>query len=175
MSLSYDIIKIHLSHLGYLPDYPYHLISDSEMFDAFLHEDLGDYYGYFIDTYPCNSSDTQISSAYSGLITSMLQRIQYAKLHKEYILPDWMQSYMLGVVVGPNSDPRDRHDLLVSLDLDNMEEEFTDAVYSSILRISTNLVHRYEEVQVKDVPELQSRNPSIFGELNVIKYLRVLQ
>lgn len=33
---SHDIVKIRLIHMGYLPDYPYHLISDDEMFRAFL-------------------------------------------------------------------------------------------------------------------------------------------
>ena len=32
----YDLIKIQYSRQGYLPNYPYHLISDAEMFDAFL-------------------------------------------------------------------------------------------------------------------------------------------
>ena len=32
----HNIIKNELSELGYLPNLPYHLISDSEMFDAFL-------------------------------------------------------------------------------------------------------------------------------------------
>lgn len=37
MSFIHDIIKIKYSRLGYLPSYPYHLISDKEMFDAFIH------------------------------------------------------------------------------------------------------------------------------------------
>ena len=36
MSLIHDIIKIKYTRLGYLPNYPYHLISDEEMFDAFI-------------------------------------------------------------------------------------------------------------------------------------------
>jgi hypothetical protein len=36
MSLIHDIIKIKYTRLGYLPNYPYHLISDAEMFDAFI-------------------------------------------------------------------------------------------------------------------------------------------
>ena len=36
MSLLHDIIKIKYTRLGYLPNYPYHLISDEEMFNAFI-------------------------------------------------------------------------------------------------------------------------------------------
>ena len=36
MSLIHDIIKIKYINLGYLPNYPYHMISDREMFDAFI-------------------------------------------------------------------------------------------------------------------------------------------
>lgn len=36
MSLIHDIIKLNYSRLGYLPNYPYHLISDREMFEAFI-------------------------------------------------------------------------------------------------------------------------------------------
>ncbi len=34
--LTHDIIKIQYSREGYLPDYPYHMISDREMFNAFI-------------------------------------------------------------------------------------------------------------------------------------------
>ena len=61
MTLVHDIIKIKYSNLGYLPGYPYHMISDREMFDAFI--DLSvDEYGdedkipsgvyFFEDNYP---------------------------------------------------------------------------------------------------------------------------
>lgn len=36
----HDIIKIEYIRQGYLPDYPYHLISDVEMFDAFLVDEM---------------------------------------------------------------------------------------------------------------------------------------
>lgn len=36
----HDIIKIEYIRQGYLPDYPYHLISDKEMFDAFICDEI---------------------------------------------------------------------------------------------------------------------------------------
>ena len=46
MSFIHDIIKIKYSKLGYLPSYPYNLISDKEMFQAFINlsdeEDRGE-------------------------------------------------------------------------------------------------------------------------------------
>ena len=36
MSFVHDVIKIKYAREGYLPDLPYHLISDEEMCDAFI-------------------------------------------------------------------------------------------------------------------------------------------
>lgn len=46
MSLVHDLIKIKYVREGYLPNYPYHLISDSEMCDAFINNELN----YLIQT-----------------------------------------------------------------------------------------------------------------------------
>ena len=61
MSLIHDIIKIKYSNLGYLPGYPYHMISDKEMFDAFIDLSVSEYENesdipsgvyFFEDMYP---------------------------------------------------------------------------------------------------------------------------
>ena len=58
MSLIHDTIKIKFIKAGYLPNYPYHMISDSEMCDAFLHNEAASgedtqLAGFFVDMYPC--------------------------------------------------------------------------------------------------------------------------
>ena len=61
MTLIHDIIKIKYSNLGYLPGYPYHMISDKEMFDAFIDLSVEEYSDedeipsgeyFFEDNYP---------------------------------------------------------------------------------------------------------------------------
>ena len=51
----HDFIKIMYTDMGYLPNYPYYLISDEEMFDAFLRDDQG----FFNDYYPCPADNLQ--------------------------------------------------------------------------------------------------------------------
>ena len=48
-SYIYNLIKIKYIREGYLPDLPYHLISDNEMYDAFLsyNEEQDTFSGYF--------------------------------------------------------------------------------------------------------------------------------
>ena len=99
MSLIHDAIKIKYIELGYLPDTPYHLISDAEMCDAFLHRDTEGYSvfdktsqstlynndikvsGYFVDTYnldlmkDCNHY-TLMQQYYVEMVRAMLHYIE---------------------------------------------------------------------------------------------------
>lgn len=181
MSLTHDIIKMKYVEEGYLPNYPFHMISDSEMCDAFLQaipksaDDsvyTADYEktSYFLDTYPCISSeDSNLVDAYKLLISSMLWHIDQLKSSREaeYTLPDWIYSYMLGVVVGPNSEISEIHDLLVLLGVDNIDDIFTESAAAKCLSISTNWVSKFPS-NIRD-----HRHPTIFGEPHVIKYLRL--
>ena len=60
MNLTKDSIKIKYTREGYLPNYPYHMISDEEMFKAFL--DVENQSGFFYDNYPI-LEDSRIQSA----------------------------------------------------------------------------------------------------------------
>lgn len=90
-----NIVKIRLSQLGYLPDLPYHLISDNEMIDAFLHaeyeerpneqgileiQNVQNPSGYFIDAYPC--PDPGLKPVYDDLVRGILTKlVEYRRAH----------------------------------------------------------------------------------------------
>lgn len=176
----HDIIKIQLSQLGYLPDYPPHLISDEEMCDAFLpyvYDEDNPESGYdafmevpinfFRDMYPL--LDDSLESAYKKLISEIAYHIYQLKntLDDSYVLPDWVYSYMLGIVISVNSPTKDKHDLFVLLNTDNLYDEFNDSCAEACY---------YESIEwLKKLPTSQKihRPPTMFGEPHVIKSLRL--
>ena len=126
---------------GYLPNYPYHLISDEEMVNAFLGRKLVsaedepiayDLTGFFIDNYPAvpnpTSLVTTVSQSYDNLILSIYCILQLYLLYKAkniiYEIPDWVYSYMLGAVISVNSDKKDIHDVIKPLGVDNIDDDF---------------------------------------------------
>lgn len=167
--LVHNIIKITYVREGYLPNYPYHMISDKEMFDAFLHleEDGVTSAGYFVDRYPC--ADESLQSEYDDLVEAIRYHItSYLESDNgSYVIPDWVYSYMLGVVVSESSDVLDKHDLFVLLNLDNLTDTWTKEISESCLELS--------EEWVKKLPPSKTdhRPPTIFGEPHVIKSLRL--
>lgn len=136
----HDLIKIHYIEEGYLPDYPYHLISDEEMINAFMGYTYDSYLnqnimsGYFADNYKAfkytDTTDTykNIRPAYDNLILTIYYNLQMYLLCKAdnqpYTIPSWIYSYMLGQVISIHSDKRDIHDLITPLGVDNIEDEF---------------------------------------------------
>lgn len=166
--LTHDIIKIRYVIEGYLPDYPYHLISDDEMFDAFFYNETN----YFDMNYPCPNAE--FLQKYQNLktwidyhISKYKQTQNAAKLSDRYVLPDWVYSYMLGAVVGPQSPVDDRHDLFVLLHLDNLEDEFNDAIYAAIYKVSEVWTFKLNSADRKIRP------PTMFGEPHVLKSLNL--
>lgn len=176
----HDIIKIHLVQEGYLPDYPYHLISDEEMCDAFLpyvYDEADPYAGYtefqnasisfFKDNYPL--IHPQLEDEYKLLVSEIAWHLNQLKQYKgaEYKLPYWVYSYMLGSVLGPNSDILDLHDLFVLLGTDNLYDEFTVTCARACYDKSVTWL--------KKLPTERKlhRPPTIFGEPHVIKACRL--
>lgn len=183
----HDLIKIKLSRLGYLPDYPPHLISDEEMCDAFLpykydaddpeggYEDcMASTLNYFRDTYYIDSecginTDTSLDDIYRKLVVDIAYYIHQLKsdLTGDYVLPNWVYSYMLGEVLGPKSDKLDLHDLFIMLGTDNTDDVFTIDCAKACYRES--------KAWLAKIPEsLKVHRPnSIFGEMHVLKSLRL--
>lgn len=166
--LTHDIIKTMYVTQGYLPDLPYHLISDEEMFDAFIFEDTN----FFSDNYAC---PLNMEAQYNTLKSAILYHINQYKENQTssvssstYIIPDWVYSYMLGAVVSPTSAELDRHDLLVLLGMDNIDDEFTPEIYAEIYNKSKQWTYKLTVI------EREYRPPTMFGEPHVIKSLRIL-
>ena len=172
-TFSRDSIKIQYTREGYLPNYPYHMISDEEMCDAFikLPEDIqeyitSDFFGpdsestkltvdwfqsylnstdimYFKDHYPL--IDESIRTWYKELVNRIFYEIQEFKnnLSDDRELPNWVYSYMFGVAIGPAIE---------------------------CYRISKDWLRRLI------VPEGETqRPPTMFGEPHVLKSIRLFE
>lgn len=161
MNLVHTLIKIKYVREGYLPDWPYHLISESEMCQAFLRES-----GYFYTNYPC--LDSTLLSIYTTLYDYIRDTIQQALNSKndEFELPNWIYSYMLGNVISINSNKLDIHDLLVMLNADNIDDEWTPLASRLCYQVSTAWLGKTQGNPIE-------RPPTIFGEMHVIKSLRL--
>lgn len=151
---------------GYLPYYPYHLISDEEMIDAFIFNESN----FFDDWYPlpCNELQEQYNTLKEYI------QLQCNRFKQEEIaeLPDWVYSYMLGEVINIMSEQKDIHDLLVLLNLDNLYDEFNEQIYSSILQVS---IKALGIKRTRSADEEDYRPATMFAEPHIIKYLRLDQ
>lgn len=162
-SFIHDTVKIRLIQRGYLPNYPYHLISDSEMADAFLSSGVC----YFYDEYPL--LDDNLSVQYKELVESIQYHLDILKNSDDgtMLLPDWIYSYMLGSTISVNSSIDDIHDLLVMLNVDNIDDVFTPIAQKSCYEVSKAWLRKLP------ASELDHRPPSLFGEPHVLKSLRL--
>ena len=169
MNIIHKSIKQLYTELGYLPFYPYHLISDEEMCDAFLKytnlEEFNDdeTISFFKDNYPL--LDENLEVAYIDLLERLQLEIDKFKadLNADRRLPDWVYSYMLGAVISVNSEKYDLHDLLVALGVDNIDDDFTKEAQSRCYEVSKQALNQSTEL----------RPFSLFGEPHILKYLRL--
>lgn len=176
----HDLIKIKFSREGYLPNYPYHLISDEEMCNAFLPYEYDDddptsgyedsmnaELNYFRDMYPL--VHPQLLDEYKTLVAEIAYHLNELKVSNDdqYVMPDWVYSYMLDSVITVDSDQRDKHDLFIMLGTDNLEDEFD---YDCC-----RACYAESEYCIKKLPvsRREHRPPTIFGEPHVIKSLRL--
>ena len=160
-----DIIKIRYSNDGYLPDYPYHMISDREVVSAFADNNGA---GFFADSYPCLVQEADFLKAYNQLFLSIMFYIvsEFCLENTDITMPDWVYSYMLGSTISVNSDALDIHDLSVSLGTSNMSDEFTLACSEACLKVSEQWLGKYDSVI--DVPE------SIVGKLENLLNISII-
>lgn len=169
------LVKINFVTEGYLPNYPYHMISDSEMCDAFMKNEKG----YFYDRYPCEA--TELSKEYDNLTRAIRYYLHELKASKEnsYMMPDWIYGYMLGKVVGKYSSSLDIHDLINSMNVDNIDDIFTSDASKACYQVSKTWLRKTMSNTVEDQYvmfeglETDLRPPTMFGEPHVIKSLRV--
>lgn len=188
---THDVIKMRYSEEGYLPDYPPHLISDEEMFNAFIPmggdneyfhmddkndkitfnvEDWSRYESdtnpsYFKDNYP-NVGEANLFT-YKAFVADMVYHISKYISDNSYSVPSWVYSYMLGETIGVNSPKEDIHDLLVMLLCDNIDDEFTPEAATKCVDISTR------RINTTGISKADHRPITLFGEPFIIKYLRL--
>lgn len=176
----HDIIKINLSRDGYLPNYPPHLLSDEEMCDAFLpyeYDESDPCKGfddfmkvevcYFKDYYPLVHKD--LLPEYKELVSNIAYHLYKLKESHddEYSLPDWVYSFMLGQVLGVQSDKNDLHDMFVMLGTDNIDDEFEYDCCRACYHESKRWLMKIPE------GNRDHRPPTLFGEMHVLKSLRL--
>ena len=160
----HDIIKIRYVNTGYLPNYPYYLISDSEMIEAFLKEN-----GYFDDFYPCPGEE--LEEAYNTLRASIEEKLNaFLEDPENNSIPDWVYSYMLMRPITYQSDEEDIYYLydLTGVNSGDVEPEFTLELAKACYKTSQEWM-RKKPSQNKDRP------PTMFGETHVTKCLRLKQ
>ena len=193
--LVHDIIKIKYVQFGYIiKNYPYHLISDEEMFNAFI--DLGEEFAsnlvdpnvrFFDMNYPnpfeledfiyqkkdINGNvveEISLSQEYLKLKNYIkLKIIEYLTYYgtsesDKHLIPNWIYTYMLGEVIYQKSEYLDIEDLLELLKCDNLANEFTRKACIECYRISLGYTSALSDEQ---------RPPTVFGEPHIIKSLRL--
>lgn len=170
--LIHDLVKIRLTDAGYLMNYPYHMISDKEMCDAFIGDG-----GYFYDTYPL--LDPSLESAYTNLVKSIKYHIgvMLAAPEDSRALPSWVYSYMLGSTISVHSLSLDIHDLILPLGVDNTDDIFDGRASVACFHESEKWIRK---TMIKETVELDGdiidlRPPTMFGEPHVIKSIRLSQ
>ena len=197
MSLTHDLIKIKYVRLGYLPNYPYHLISDQEMFDAFIDlsndglsssGDTSDVERFFEDYYPnpFEEEDTVIQGAggeqislnneYLRLRAYIIDTINQYLAHVgtaeegNYIIPAWIYTYMLGEViynVPGNPDDFQYRDMHDLLVLLDADN-IENEMTPDICKLCYMKSTKYISTLTTGI-----RPPTVFGEPHVIKQLRL--
>ncbi len=158
-----NIIKIKYVSMGYLPNYPYHMISDKEMVNAFIGQGM-----YFDSIYPCPGETFQ--EDYNKLRSSIEATLSSYLEGTTDTIPDWIYSYMLGNTITYTSDVRDieyLYDLtgvkpITSFDL------FEQNLAAACLTVSKDWIK-------KQPASMRYRMPTMFGEPHVIKSLRLMQ
>ena len=196
MSLMHDIIKIKYTRLGYLPNYPYHLISDAEMFDAFIDlsgtDDSSGSSGYverfFTDYYPNpfyeediiyvgpSGEQISLSGEYNRLKQYIITTINDYLTHlgtaeqDNYTIPDWIYTYMLGEVIYNKPGNPDSFEYLDMLDLLTLFD--SNNISNEMTPQTCKLCY---EQSTKYISTLTTgiRPPTVFGEPHVIKQLRL--
>lgn len=156
MSFVHNIIKIKYVKEGYLPDYPYHMISDKEMFDAFIFNDTN-----FFDMFYKLPSDKLKPQR-----DKLKQYIQNSIKNTE--VPNWIYSYMLGEVISSSSDQQEISDLIDLIYPNSKQTEFNEDIAEQCLKISQTWLYG------SSYSGQESKRPAtIYGEPIVIKSLRL--
>lgn len=183
MSYIHDVIKIEFINLGYLPNYPYHLISDKEMFVAFI-RDLDPTskhdFCFFDDYYPCpdpyidpknHDNDMDFTESYELLRNKMKEKITNYLKGVVDIVPNWVYSYMLNRPISSESDEADISYLYQLFEVPAKGEFiFTPEIAWRCYKTSEDWIKRQSGIQSS---RYLDRVPTMFGETHVTKSKRL--
>ena len=159
---SHDVIKIMYVNMGYLPGYPYHLISDKEMFDAFIEPGK-----FFDDYYPC--PDASMQDKYDTL-RQAIKGIIDDHFANGTTIPNWVYSYMIAQTVSSTSD---QAEIDYVCDLGGVEKPNGVAEFNLD---AAEMCYETSQRWIQKLPaRLSHRPPTMFGEPHVIKSLRLDQ
>lgn len=161
-----DTLKIKYIQSGYLPNWPYHLISDLELINAFIVNQSN----YFDDNYKIDTKDEEIIDAYDELKANIMYHVNSCLEESSLsLLPEWVFSYMIGSVVCSTSELKEIDDLIALSNLESVVPSgvFNDYLYKSNISISSDWLSKLPE------EKRYHRSPSVFGEPHVIKSLRL--
>ncbi len=161
MNFINNIVKIMYVNLGYLPNYPYHMISDAEMIEAFIGET-----NYFDVMYPCPSES--LREDYDKLKRSIEATLRDYLEDNISVIPDWIYSYMLGTTITYQSDCAEIEYLyeLLGIQPAVSYETFDEQVAEACLAVSKEWIKKQSSA-------VRFRVPTMFGEPHVIKSLRL--
>lgn len=158
----HNIIKIMYVNMGFLPDHPYYLISDDEMFDAFLGDD-----GFFATYYPC--PDEEFREAYNKLLNYIIECINDYKQEGTDV-PDWVYSYM---IMCPTTFASPEEDVAYICEMANID---TPAILAEFNTEVASTCYKVSKKWLQKIPSrTNNRPPTMFGEAHVIKSLRLMQ
>ncbi len=172
MKYLHDIIKIRYVREGYLPNYPYHMISDNEMFNAFMPGD-DDTLGYFSYYYPA-PEDPDLLVKYNTLVDTLKYHIAMHKADPSYEIPAFVYSYMFAGAVGVRSNYKYIHDIINPLGAGNIDDAYTEQAMAAVYNESKYYLDRVQTDKTVEYEgqTIHLRPPTIFGEAHVVKSIR---
>ena len=157
------LVRIHYVELGYLPNLPYHMITDEEMVNAFIGPG-----NYFDSVYYCPGKS--VEKEYNNLRTYIANLLAaYLDDNSEVTtIPNWIYGYMLGNVITYTSDAED---IIYLYQLNNLIPKesydiFSEELAASCLAVSKAWIAKLTSSKL-------ARVPTPFGEPHVIKSLRL--
>lgn len=165
--LANTLAKIRLSNSGYLPDYPYHLISDKELYDAFM--DCTTETGYFFDAYPNIGGQFPVVYKQLALTIQYYLLLSWISTEAADIIPDWVYSYILGFVISVQSDKKDIHDLIYPLGVDNIDDDFDSKAAAACYGQSVSWIKRKNLSKMIAIPaEYKEKMEELMSERTIL-------